>query len=453
MSLSRRVFLSLMLCVCVLTLASCNYTGPVAKSKSAPTEPANDDPLTSPPVPKPTAEPGIDPLADPALPVVPPNTRTAPEDDPKVRFDPTRLKDPTKTKAAFEAPALPKGAATSEQPVVEQDVPRLPIPKAGVEEPTLKPQLLALTWVGGKGNQWIQEVGFLSDGRIYGKSGGGTFTVYYAPDGKKLSVEGDVDKPCTGPRGPNLNTRGSHPFRATDPQSKVKLEIGYETFGGLKAQPFLRSSADWKWWGWEASDMGKKMEASARGVRVHWLQDDRFLAKVFVEGGNCTVQKDPRKLKEENTALSTAMLRDPGGPGTLYITGNLKSGIPGLATFVKGKALAEVIDPWERLYVGMPIDSKNSPDALKLGGAAGFGIINANLTNCIYSATVGADNIYSMALKDNILVLGGNIGMAMELDPKVKTKNIPPAKLPIKNPAQQLPGGDEDGFLAIINLW
>jgi hypothetical protein len=58
-----------------------------------------------------------------------------------------------------------------------------------------------------------------------------------------------------------------------------------------------------------------------------------------------------------------------------------------------------------------------------------------------------------MALKDGILVLGGNIGSAMDEDPKAKLKPIPPAKLPIKNPAQSTPGGDEDGFFAIIKLW
>lgn len=135
------------------------------------------------------------------------------------------------------------------------------------------------------------------------------------------------------------------------------------------------------------------------------------------------------------------------------MVGNGKTGAGVVGTFVKGKALAEAVDPWERVYVGLPWSGNNIADTLKIGGTGGFCILNNNLTTCLFSSTMGADHIYSMALKDNILVLGGNIGQAFTPDPKVVRPNIPPAKLPVKNPAQSIPGGDEDGFLAIIKLW
>jgi hypothetical protein len=431
-----------------VALTACN-DHPSKKVAKA-TTPADSDPLADPTGTSKVDQGGDPLLSDPVVPVG--GSKSGETGETGLRFDPTKMKDPGKTKAAFEGPTLPKDVSQPKE-AAEVVVPPLPIPKAGVQEPTLKPQILAVTYIGGEGNQWIQEVGFTSDGKIYGKSGGGTFTVYYSTDGRKLSVEGDISKPCTGLRGPPLNRSGGHTFRTTCPSTKVKLEIGYESFGATKAQPFLTSSAEWKWWGWETGDMGKGMEASARGNRLYWLHDDRFLAKVFVDGGKSTVQKDPRNLKNDNTALSTAMVRDPGGPGTMYITGGTKTGIPGLATFVKGKALAEALDPWERLYVGVPYETKNTPDIFKLGGAAGLCVINANLTTCIFNSTLGADHIYSMALKDNILVLGGNIGMAQDLDPGVKSKNLPPKNLKTTNPAQATPGGDEDGFLAIIKLW
>jgi hypothetical protein len=445
MSIAKSNFLVVLLSMSVLLFTSCDTSGPKAKKKSKSAD-AEHAAVDEPPEPASKPDPN-DPLsAEPALPRGPSAKES--DSDSKVKFDPIKIKNP---KVKFEEPAPPKidEPGTSQEHVLQP----LPIPKAGVAEPTYKPEIVTLTFVGGPGKQWIQDVGFTEDGRIYAKSGGGTFTIYYSPDGKKkLAVEGDLGKSCVGPRGPSLGIRGGSSYRASCPTSKVKLEIGSEAFGA-KAQPYLKSSYDWKWWGWQPGDMGKGMEASARGIRVHYLHDDRFLARVLVDGGNTTVAKSPKNLKDPNPALGLAALQNPGGPGTLYMVGNGKTGTVVGGTFVKGKALAEVADGWERLYVGLPWGGTSVADTFKIGGTGGFCILNANLTTPLFSTTLGADNIYAMALKDNILVLGGNIGEPVDPDPKNPPKTIPPAKLPIKNPAQELPGGDEDGFLAIIKLW
>ena len=450
MRLSMRTFRAALLGCGVLQLAACNQGGPAAKSK--PTEPVALIVDASPGV---AALPdGAEPGADPVIDLTPPALPTGPkaETPPGVSFDPFGKRDPGKSKAVFEGPAPPKTTAPNE--AAEQAVPPLPVPKAGEEAPALKPQLVTLTWAGGVGNQWIQDVGFTADGRIYATSGGGAFTVYYSGDGAKLlKVEGDRAKASTGPRGPNVSTRGVGAFRTTEPTTKIQLEIGMESFGPTRTQPYLRSSADWKWWGWSAADMGKGLEANARGIRVHWLHDDRFLAKVFVDGGKTTVAKEPTDLKQNSSALAAAALRDPAGPGTLYMIGRLKNGSSEHATFVKGKALAEALDPWERLYVSQLWEGKTAQDGLKIGGNAGFCVLNSSLTNPLYTASIGADHVYCMALKDNILVIGGSIGAVFEPDPKVKPKNLVPQRLPVRNPAQDAPGEDEDGFLAIIRLW
>jgi hypothetical protein len=450
MSIAKTTFLTVSLSISVVLLTSCGQSQPARGPSDKDGEQVKGD-IDLPPLPGKGDPKDIDPgVGDPGLPIVPPIIKTDPK-DPKVTFDPTKKKDPGKVKGAFEEPKLP--TIDPSEPV-DYVVPALPVPKAGVEEPLPKPQLITLTWIGGKGDQWVQDVGFTSDGKIYAKGGGNTFTVMYSPDGARfVELTGDVSKPCTGLRGPNVNTRGAGAFRTTCPTTKVRLEIGHEYFSRTQQQPYLTSSADWKWWGWQGSDMGKGMEASARGIRVHFLHDDQFLAKVFADGGKSTVAKDPRDLKKDNSVLALALVRDPGGPGTLYLTGNIKTGTPVVGTFVKGRALAEAVDPWERLYVGLPFESKGTPDGFKLGGTGGFSILNSTLTGCLFSTSLGADNIYCMALKDNILVLGGSIGQAIEPDPKVKPRNLVPQKLPVKNPAQAQPGGDEDGFLAIVKLW
>jgi len=438
MSISRSSFLCVLLGLGAMLLPSCSQFSSGSKDKDADAVQAKATPTAK-------VDPDDPGFSDPVI----PDFSSVKGTDSKVQFDPFGTKKPKVPTVEFK-PDVPVGDPTQPR---EQQVAALPIPKAGVEEPTFKPAIVTLTYLGGAGHQWIQEVGFTSDNRIFARGGGGHFTAYYSADGGKLlEVEGDLAKASSGPKGPNVNTKGNGAFKATCPTSKVQLEIGYEAFG-MKTQPYLNSSADWKWWGWKASDMGKGMEANARGIRVHWLHDGRFLAKVFADNGNSTVAKDPRNLKEDCPALATALLRNPAGAGTLYLAGNIKTGIPGLGTFVKGKALAEAVDPWERVYVGLPYDARNVPDGLKIGGVGGFCVLNANMTICQYSGTLGADHIYCMAIKDNMLVLGGNIGVAVEPDPKVAARNLPAAKLPVRNPTQAKPGGDEDGFLAIIKLW
>jgi hypothetical protein len=451
MSIRKSSFVALLLSFSLLLLTSCSFFDPPKKAKlkgtAAAIAEADDPPLPPGPVAKTDKGDPSDPIgSDPALPTGP----TVRETDPKVKFDPFKIKDPKVPKGTYEGPVAPKIDEPAD--VREHVLPPLPVPKAGVAEPTFKPEIVTLTYVGGRGKQWVQEVGFTEDGRIYAKGGGDTFTIYYSADGgKRLEIVGDINKTCTGPRG--LSNRAST-FRALCPTSKVKLEIGSESYGNNKLQPYLKSSFDWHWWGWPAAEMAKGgMEASSRGVNVHYLHDDRFLAKVFVDSGKTTVAKDPKDLKKANPVLGTGALGDPGGPGTLYMVGNGKNGRPEVGTFVKGKAMAEAIDPWERLYIALPWEGRGLDDKFKLSGTSGFCILNANLTTPLFSTTMGADNIYCMALKDNILVLGGNIGQEFEADPKKVVKNIPPAKLPVKNPAQELPGGDEDGFLAIIKLW
>lgn len=112
--------------------------------------------------------------------------------------------------------------------------------------------------------------------------------------------------------------------------------------------------------------------------------------------------------------------------------------------------LAEAVDPWERLYLGVA-----EKDTFTKGGVAGFTVIDANLTTVLFNGTVGADAIYSMAIRDDMLLLGGVIGRVPEdaADAKINKAGLPPDKLRMVNPAQADPGGGEDGFFAIIKLW
>lgn len=434
----------LILAVSVLAIAACDNsrskstkkeTDPLLADVSSPEKPGGSDPDkldTDPDLPK--SKGGSDPD----------------KPDPKkgtVFIDPgLATPDIKKPKVNFDLPKLSPTVPNTETGPVEVSVPALAKPEAGMAKPDLKPRILALTLVGGPGNQWIQKVGWDKAGQIYAESGGGDFTVYYNTDGSRfLGVKGDVKKESSGPRGQPMDTKGK-PFIATDPTSEIQLEVGTTT--GLTL-PYLNSSAKWKWWDRGKADL-KGIDAKARGVRVYFLHEGRFMVKANADAGNSLLARDPQDIKKENTFGVNVPKGAAPGPFTYYAVGSIKTGEPLLSNFIRGRVLAEAIDPWERLYLGVA-----EKDTFTKGGVAGFTVIDANLTTVLFNGTVGADAIYSMALRDDMLLLGGVIGRVPEdaADAKINKAGLPPEKLRMVNPAQADPGGGEDGFFAIIKLW
>jgi hypothetical protein len=207
------------------------------------------------------------------------------------------------------------------------------------------------------------------------------------------------------------------------------------------------------------------------------------------------LERDPRNLDARNPALANAYNRCAAGSGSLYVIGDAKTGEPLHATWMIHRPQAEAVDQYGRIYIAQRAARKFGPvhhDSLGLGGGAGVSIFNQALSECMFSATLGGDTAYALAVRDNMLVLGGSIGY----QPKGKgftgvsdgtlsllgsdtvgpvggagggglgggfgggraTKAAAPpprnvAKLPLLNPAQPQPGGGEDGFLAIVRLW
>jgi hypothetical protein len=250
-----------------------------------------------------------------------------------------------------------------------------------------------------------------------------------------------------GPRGQMIDTSKARPFIATCPSTEIKLEIGTTT-GAL--MPYLNSSADWRWWERGKADL-KGIEGKARGVRVYFLHEGRFLAKALADTGNTVLARHPKDIKQENSFAVNVPKGAAPGPFTYYTVGSIKTGEPLVGNFVRGRVLAEAIDPWERLYLGVA-----DKDALAKGGLSGFTVLDANLSEVLFTSTIGADAIYTMAIKDDMLLLGGVIGQQAENPDRPPAKGragVPPEKLRMVNPAQADPGGGEDGIFAIIKLW
>jgi len=308
-------------------------------------------------------------------------------------------------------------------------------------EPPLTPELITLAVVGGAGDQWIQEVGFLPDGKIYGKSGGGHFTVLYAANGAKyLGISGDVQAASTGPRGDVWANGGSTVKSAAGDTS---LTIGFKQVAKNLQQPYLTSKQGWKWWDWNEKEAGQ-LRADSRGVGVQFLPGGRFLAKCWTDGGNSTLVRDPRDVSKPNPAtMNTAVMKGAGGSATLYIIGEVKSGVPICGTFMKHRPEAETFDAWSRLYVAQPVgdQANGGPKGFELGGDAGITVMDSTLSKVLFTTTLGPGRCTSIAVREGICVVGGAVtgdgaGIVQQ-----------------RNPAQPKPGGQQDGFIAIIRLW
>ena len=313
--------------------------------------------------------------------------------------------------------------------------------KSSPSAPILSPELVTLAVIGGAGDQWIQEVGFLPDGKIYGKGGGGHFTVLYAANGAKcLGISGDLNTASTGPQGETWANGGSTTKSPTDGSS---LTIGYKQVAKNLQQPYLSSKGGWKWWDWTEKE-ADSLRADSRGVRVQFLPGGRFLAKCWTDGGNSTLTRDPRDISKPNPATKdAAVMKGAGGSATLYIIGDDKSGSPLCGTFMKHRPQAETFDASGRIFVAQHVgdQTKDGPKGFGLGGEAGFCVLDAGLSRVLFTTSLGPGRANSIAIHNGLCVVGGGV----------------PAdgagSLQQRNPAQPKPGGGQDAFIAIIRLW
>jgi pSer/pThr/pTyr-binding forkhead associated (FHA) protein len=349
---------------------------------------------------------------------------------------------PEAKKPAVETATVPK-------PTPETSAVRTPAPGT---VPPVNPRLVTLTCVGGPGDQYIHEVGFMPDGTIYGKGTG--FLVGYAADGAKcLGIKGNPATPSKDRRGANWANKGTSIV-----VDGIKLTIGYKQVHAILQQPYMASSAGWKWWGWNHEEAKKrKLMADSRGVALYPLSNGRFLAKCWCDGGNTVLEKDPRNLDRRNPALANPYNRCAAGSASLYIIGDARTGEPLHATWMIHRPQAEAVDAYGRVYIAQQAAKKYGSvykDSLGLGGRAGISIFNPTLSACLFSGTLGGDISYALAVRDNLLVIGGSVGRAKKSkDGTTRSPGTDPSKLMLRNPAQPKPGGGEDGFLAIFRLW
>lgn len=313
------------------------------------------------------------------------------------------------------------------------------------KEPPLAPKLLVSTVVGGTGNQYIRSVEFGADGTIVAKGKG--FSVTYDAEASHGMITGEAAANDTDSyRGGNkLDNIGN---KISDPRNGQTYEIGYSQAGKLLQQPFLKSSAGWKFWGWSDQDVGS-LTADSRGYDVWLMPNDLIAIVAWTAGGNSTLTKDPQDLTKPLDAVTGALQSGPGHTATLWMLVDPKQGRPLSGTFLNTQAMTRAADAYGRLYIpttignGVPVTNPFDQDS---DAGAGLFVLRPDLKQAELNVLLGSScmsgmtNLSAIAIRNNVLVMGG-------------THCSQTTFKATSNAVQSKPGGDQDGYLVVIKLW
>lgn len=372
---------------------------------------------------------------------------------------PPSSEDPSKPKPSAPNPTDPKApnpVPVDAKPPAPADATVDFVAAAG-QAPALSPQLLTLARVGGAGDQYIRQVYFTEDGRIVGQGDG--FSVTYDVTGQRGATSGDLSmssdqKLDVRPRLPGDPGR-SYSHAATG----LTFAVGYRQAGRNLQTPIFRAfkgdERQWALWGHAGADIeAASLGADSRCYQAWGMPNGQIGVQCWTDGGNSVLARDPRDLKQGSSWSQGAYQSGAGGMSSLYALvdpsdgGRVVSG-----TFVASHVHKVAVDGWGRVYVANPVSSRSNPsrgveDVFGVGEEVGSGlaILAPTLKDVLFNARVGgacakaqgSQGFGSIALRDNILVLGGT------------TCGGDWAQ---RNPVQQAPGQGQDGLIAIIRLW
>ncbi|MCU0673408.1 MAG: hypothetical protein MUE69_11515 [Myxococcota bacterium] len=323
------------------------------------------------------------------------------------------------------------------------------------DAPPLAPELVALTYVGGAGDQHVRRVRFADDGAVVGE--GASFVVTY--DGAAGSVEGDVDTADAESFSDRPALPGDPGAAVEDPRFGLTYRVGYRQAGGSLQLPIFRAFAGeerlWGLWGHAVADvMAADLGADTRCYQAWLMPNDHVGVQCWTDGGNSVLAKEPRDLTSPGFDPSWAegsYMRSPAGMATSYALVDPRDGGSVVSgTFVASHVANLIVDPWGRVIVARTATSRsggaaptNPFDQAETG--SGFLVLSSDLRDVIANVRIGGttceggtQSFGSLALRDGVLVLGGTT-----CAPDLATRNA----------VQSDHGGGQDGMLAVVRLY
>lgn len=322
--------------------------------------------------------------------------------------------------------------------------------------PALAPQLLAATYVGGAGDQFLREVAF-EGGRVVARGEG--FSVSYALDGSDGQIAGDAttadtksfeDKPPL-PGDPGK----AYAIAGTD----LTLRVGYRQAGKNLQQPIFRvfrgEERLWALWGHAAQDVvDKSLGADGRCYQAWGMPDGHIGVQCWTDGGNSVLAKDPRDLNVpgfDPEWAKGAFQKSAGGMSSAYVLVDPRDGGRAVSgTFAASHVGKLTVDPWGRVYVARVASSRSgggdpqNPFAQDASASSGLFVLDPTLKSALFNARIGGacqggkQAFAAIALEGDKLALAGTTCAT---------------NLATKNAVQASSGGGQDGFFVLLKLW
>ena len=326
------------------------------------------------------------------------------------------------------------------------------------ESPALNPSVLINACIGGNGDQYFNEVSFSENNKIVAKGKG--FSVTYDISDLNGSIEGDIN---TSQPSKEYKYRPSLPGNPgklyQDKRINLEFRVGYRQASHLQMPIFRAFQGEerlWTLWGHPSESVkNKKLGADTRCYQAWAMPQGRIGVQCWTDGGNSVLAKDPRSLDSAGHKPSFtegAFQTSPGGSASLYALinpadgGSVESG-----TFMASHVSPVIADDYGRVYIAQIGKSReknvvpDNPFSQSENASSGITILDESMQKVIFNSRIGGDcsnskeqNFSSIAVKDNILLLGGT------------TCDCSFAQ---KNSIDQNPGTGQNAWLVAIKLW
>jgi len=307
--------------------------------------------------------------------------------------------------------------------------------------PAIAPKLLFASRLGGPGDQWLPQVRV--KGRVIQaatKEGLGLQVIVADDDSVSAKAFGNRAVACRIDNNlPNGGKEGPYQW-------------GYNQVHPLLQQPFLKGPG-WQWWGWN-NDQARSATATyapfmadSRIRTVTILADRSLVAVGTADGGNTSLRADPRDINR-NFPFPIGNDQTGGGGGGLssWVFHISPQGEPlGQAVF-RGLIAGITSDRWGRPYfVGQAVIKGDDRSGFGYGDGAGLVIADADWQKILFKTHFGCEDGGAFFLWG--IDVDSSSGLAA-VSGYCSGKTFTGV-----NAIQEEPGGDADGFVAVIRLW
>lgn len=321
----------------------------------------------------------------------------------------------------------------------------------GATPPRARMQTLINTLIGGKGRQTMSSITISDDLILVGKGEGWSITYDLNDPRARGVVEGDINvedskRYSTGPRPPiDWKKEWDNAPRFLDIRNGQTIRFMTWQAHTILQQPFVESSAGWTMWGWWHSICEKnELMADSRCYKVWPIQNDKYGALVWTDGGTTTLARNPQDISKRIRVSGDGFGKHPrlGFAVVNADTGAVES----MAAYF-GNPPFFAIDPWGRMVTGgdfkrragVTVMSSRNLDVEYSTGLAGHKWGEDRPSDAAKRRRYVETAVNAFVLHDNIVAVGG-VTMVRSLSGA-------------RNHVQQRSGGDGDAFLFVGKLW